>query len=96
METMPVLEAIQTLHSLTFNTYGRLAVVNVISKGDLLDILIRLLFFDVFNTAGSRYPESQIPVNETTKKNLVIRKSIWIVFEFQITRKYKKLIHLGH
>jgi hypothetical protein len=41
METMQVLEAIQTLHLLTSNTYGRLAAVSVLSKGDLLDILVR-------------------------------------------------------
>lgn len=43
-----MVEAIQTLHGLTFNTYGRLAVVNVISKGDLLDILIRFSIIFTF------------------------------------------------
>jgi hypothetical protein len=40
METLQVLEVIQTLHLLTSSTIGRLAVVNVLSKGDLLEILV--------------------------------------------------------
>ena len=42
METSPVLEVIQTLHVLTHSTIGRLAVVSVLSKGDLLEILVSL------------------------------------------------------
>ena len=43
METQPILEVIQTLHILTNSTIGRLAVVGVLSKGDLLEILVSLL-----------------------------------------------------
>jgi hypothetical protein len=40
METLPVLEVIQTLHLLTSSTVGRLAVVNVLGKGQFLEILV--------------------------------------------------------
>ena len=72
METMEVLEAIQTLHGLTFNTYGRLAVVSVLSKGDLLDILIRLVQVCSLGCLIS-YP----PVSEASREvvNLIERKN---------------------
>ncbi len=42
LETMEVLEAIQSLYGLTFTNEGKCSLINVLSKSDLLGVIIRL------------------------------------------------------
>ena len=69
---------IQSLHNLTFAAVGRLAVVSVLSQGELLDVLVSNIFSATL--VEQLWPNCVLLTMQTLTPNNVCEKKSSIVY----------------